>query len=324
MVKLQRQSIKIFTAGFLFTFLVFPLKILGTNLSLELASTPITPTIQVNAVQAIILGIVQGLTEFLPISSTGHLKVVAVLLGWGEPSVAFAASLELGSMAAVLSYFWKDVVQLTTGAIKAIRVSNYQSQDFRIVMGIALGTLPIIFCGLIVKIFIPDFDHSGLRSLAVISVASIFMSFLLGIAEKFGKLQRNFKTLGFQDGILMGLAQAMAVIPGVSRSGSTLTAGLLMGLERETAARFSFLMAIPAVTLTGIVELIDLLEQGVGHGGLVTLGIGIISSAVFSYLSIGWLLRFLQTRSTWVFIWYRLIFGIAILGAIATNLLANV
>jgi undecaprenyl-diphosphatase len=203
-------------------------------------------------------------------------------------------------------------------------VSDFQSQDFRLALGIGLGTLPIVFFGLLLKVFVPDFDHSPLRSLRAIAIASIVMSLLLGMAEKLGTRKRNFDALGVQDGVLMGLAQAMAIIPGVSRSGSTLTAGLFMGLERATAARFSFLLAIPAITLTGLVELNDALEGGFGDANLVPLIVGIISAAVFSYAAIAWLLRFLQTQNTWIFVWYRLAFGAAILGALATGLLKNV
>lgn len=324
MVRSQRQLFKLFGAGVLFAFLTFPLRVLGTNLSPELVSSATTSAPQINIVQAVVLGIVQGLTEFLPISSTGHLKVVSVALGWGDPTIAFTASLELGSIIAVIWYFWGDVVQITVGAFKAIQVSDFQSQDFRLALGIALGTLPIVFFGLMLKVFVPDFDHSPLRSLRAIAIASIVMSLLLGMAEKLGKRKRNFDALGVQDGVLMGLAQAMAIIPGVSRSGSTLTAGLFMGLERATAARFSFLLAIPAITLTGLVELNDALEGGLGDANLVPLIVGIISAAVFSYAAIAWLLRFLQTQNTWIFVWYRLAFGAAILGAIATGLLKNV
>ena len=286
-------------------------------------ATAAATTPQINVLQAFVLGIVQGLTEFLPISSTAHLKVVPVVLGWGDPGVSFTAVIQLGSIAAVLWYFWKDLTGITTGAIKAIQNSDYQSNEFRMALGIGLGTLPIVFFGLLIKKFIPDFDNSPLRSLAAIAGASIVMSLLLGVAEKLGKKKRTFDKLGVQDGVLMGLAQAMALIPGVSRSGSTLTAGLFMGLERAAAARFSFLLGIPAITLAGLVELKDLLEVGLGDAGIVPLVVGVISAAIFSYLAIAWLLRFLQTQSTWVFIWYRLGFGVLILGAIAAKLLPN-
>ena len=326
MVKSQRSLFKLFGAGILLSFLAYPLKVLATNLTPEftLAATNVaTKTSQINIVQAVVLGMVQGLTEFLPISSTAHLKVVPVALGWGDPGVAYTAIIQLGSIAAVLWYFWGDLVQITMGAFKAIRTSDYQSQDFRMALGIVLGTIPIVFCGLMIKVLIPDFDKSPLRSLEAIACASIVMSLLLGLAEKIGQRKRDFEHLEVQDGVLMGLAQALVLVPGVSRSGSTLTAGLFMGLERATAARFSFLLGIPAITLAGLVELKDVLQVGVAGAEIVSLVVGTISAAVFSYLSIAWLLNFLKTQSTWVFIWYRLLFGAAILGAIALGYLKS-
>jgi undecaprenyl-diphosphatase len=279
---------------------------------------------QMNIFQALVLGFVQGATEFLPISSTAHLKVVPVLLGWGDPGVAFTAVIQLGSIAAVVWYFWSDLTQLVTGAVKAIARSDYQDNNFRVTLGILIGTLPIIFFGLLIKKLIPDYDNSPLRSLGAIAIASIFMSLLLGIAEKLGTRKREFNQLAMSDGIFMGLAQALAVIPGVSRSGSTLTAGLFIGLERATAARFSFLLGIPAITLAGLVECKDLFQEGLGGAGIVPLVVGVLSAGIFSYMAIAGLLRFLKNRSTWVFIWYRLVFGVLILGAIGAGLLKNV
>ncbi|OCR01699.1 undecaprenyl-diphosphatase [Oscillatoriales cyanobacterium USR001] len=278
---------------------------------------------EISILQAIVLGIVQGLTEFLPISSSAHLKVVPLALGWGDPGVAYTAVIQLGSIAAVLWYFREDLTSIVTGAYKAIVESKYDSQDFRMALGIGLGTLPIIFFGLLIKVFVTDFDRSPLRSLMAIAIASIVMSLLLGIAEKFGKRQRDFEKLTVGDGVLMGLAEAMALVPGVSRSGATLTAGLFMGLERGAAARFSFLLGIPAITLAGLVELKGALGAGLGDAGVVALAVGTVSSAVFSYLAIAWLLKFLQTQNTWVFVWYRLSFGIAILCAIGGGILKN-
>lgn len=293
--------------------------------SLPLATVDAVPVRgEVNLLQAIVLGIVQGLTEFLPISSTAHLKVVPVALGWGDPGVAFTAVIQLGSIAAILWYFWADLVQVTTGMGRAILQRDYRSNDFRMGLGIILGTLPILVFGILIKIFIPDFDNSPLRSMAAIAGASIGMSLLLALAEYLGQRKRGFDDLGTQDGIWMGLAQALALIPGVSRSGSTLTAGLFMGLERATAARFSFLLGIPAITLAGLVELRGLLETGLGDAGLVPVVGGIVAALVSSYMAIAWLLRYLQNHNTWVFIWYRLGFGVAILGAIAAGLVQNI
>ncbi|MEG5056654.1 undecaprenyl-diphosphate phosphatase [Microcoleus sp. A2-C5] len=291
-----------------------------------LAQTPaadVSGPAPLNLVQTIVLGIVQGLTEFLPISSSAHLKVVPIALGWGDPGVAYTAIIQLGSIVAVLWYFWKDLTTITLGAVNAVMRRDYESQEFKMALGIALGTIPIVFFGLLIKILVPDFDKSPLRSLASIAIASIVMSLLLAIAEKIGTRDRTYEKLTVKDGILMGLGQAMALIPGCSRSGSTLTAGLFMGLERAAAARFSFLLGIPAITLAGLVELKGALGEGMGDAGVVTLAIGTISAFVFSYLSIAWLMKFLQTQNTWVFVWYRLAFGVAILTALAGGALRN-
>ncbi|MEP6488257.1 undecaprenyl-diphosphate phosphatase [Microcoleus vaginatus GB2-A3] len=291
-----------------------------------LAQTPaadVSGPAQINLLQAIVLGIVQGLTEFLPISSTAHLKVVPIALGWGDPGVAYTAVIQLGSIVAVLWYFWKDLTTITLGAVDAVMRRDYKSQEFQIALGIVLGTIPILFFGLLIKALVPDFDRSPLRSLTSIAIASIVMSLLLATAEKIGKRNRTYEKLTVSDGIFMGLAQAIALIPGCSRSGSTLTAGLFMGLERAAAARFSFLLGIPAITLAGLVELKGALGEGISDAGVAALIVGTISAFVFSYLSIAWLIKFLQTQNTWVFVWYRLAFGVAILTAIAGGAVKN-
>ncbi len=265
-----------------------------------------------NIWQAIVLGAVQGLTEFLPISSTAHLKVVPELLGWGDPGVSFTAAIQLGSIVAVVWYFWSDLVQVFRGSWQAIAKSDYDSPDFRIAFGIALGTLPIVAVGLLVKYVFLDFYESTVRGLGVIAIVSIVMAILLAFAEQMGKRERSFDRLNVRDGILVGMAQMLALIPGVSRSGSTITAALFLGLERATAARFSFLLGIPAITLAGVLELKGAIEESGGAGGLPLLA-GLISTVIFSYGAIAWLIRYLQTQNAWVFVWYRLAFGAAIL-----------
>ncbi|MEG4329005.1 undecaprenyl-diphosphate phosphatase [Microcoleus sp. herbarium5] len=292
-----------------------------------LAQTPaadVSGSAQINLVQALVLGIVQGLTEFLPISSSAHLKVVPIALGWDDPGVAYTAVIQLGSIIAVLWYFWKDLTNITVGAVESVVRRDYKSQEFQMAVALVLGTIPIVFFGLLIKALVPDFDNSPLRSLASIAIASIVMSLLLAIAEKIGKRNRTYEKLTVQDGIFMGLAQAIALIPGCSRSGSTLTAGLFMGLERPAAARFSFLLGIPAITLAGLVELKGDLGQGIGDAGVAALIVGTISAFVFSYLSIAWLMKFLQTQKTWIFVLYRLAFGVAILTALAGGGLRNI
>lgn len=296
---------------------------LTTGLATTATGAATTGSNSIDIFQAVILGMVQGLTEFLPISSTAHLKVVPVILGWGDPGVALTAVIQLGSIVAVLWYFWADLTKITRGAIAGLSQGDYGHPDVRMAAGILLGTLPIVFFGVLIKVLVPDFDRSPLRSLVAIAVASIVMSILLGLAEESGRRQRDFSKLDTQDGILMGAAQALALIPGVSRSGSTLTAGLFMGLERATAARFSFLLGIPAITLAGLVELKTLLEVGVGNSGWGPVIAGVISAGVFSYLAIAWLLRYLQTHNTWIFVWYRLGFGFLLLIGILVGLLPN-
>ncbi len=271
--------------------------------------------------QAFVLGIVQGLTEFLPISSTAHLKVFPAIFGWKDAGLSFDAVIQLGSIAAVVGYFWKDLSNITLGSIKAFRSQNYKSQEFKLAVAIALGTIPILFGGLLIKIFVPDYDKSPLRSLTAISIASIVMSSLLALAEILGQRgkteKRQFHRVRVIDGILMGVAQTMALVPGVSRSGSTLTAGLFLGLDRVAATRFSFLLGIPAITIGGLVELISLIRKGFGDVGVGQLAIGLFSSVIFSYLAIAWLLKFFQTHTTWVFVGYRLIFGALLLTGVS-------
>jgi undecaprenyl-diphosphatase len=260
----------------------------------------------------LVLGVVQGLTEFLPISSTAHLKVVPVLLGWGDPGVAVTAVIQLGSILAVIAYFRADLRQVLVGVGQGLRERRWSDPQARLGLAIALGTLPIVIVGLAIKLLVPDFDQSPLRSLSSIAVVSIVMALLLALAEQLGSRRRLLQQVRVRDGVLVGLAQALAVIPGVSRSGSTLTASLLDGWNRADAARFSFLLGIPAITLAGLVELKDAFSQPV-TGGVLPLLVGIVSAAVVSWLAIAWLLRFLQNHSTWWFVGYRLFFGAGLL-----------
>lgn len=261
---------------------------------------------------AVVLGVVQGLTEFLPISSTAHLKVVPVLLGWGDPGVAFTAVIQLGSIVAVLAYFRSDLAGVLSGVSRALRQGSWDDPDARLGVAIALGTLPIVLAGLALKRFVPDYDNSVLRSLTSIGIVSIVMALLLALAELIGSRRRRLETVRSRDGLLVGLAQALALVPGVSRSGSTLTASLFDGWQRAAAARFSFLLGIPAITLAGLVE-IKAAIAAPANGGVIPMLVGVLVAAVVSWLAIAWLLRFLRNHSTWVFVGYRLLFGLLLL-----------
>ncbi|CAK6698586.1 undecaprenyl-diphosphate phosphatase [Synechococcus sp. CBW1107] len=261
---------------------------------------------------ALVLGIVQGLTEFLPISSTAHLKVVPVLLGWGDPGVAVTAVIQLGSIAAVLVYFRHDLAEVLAGVSRAFRHGQWGDPSARLGAAMAIGTLPIVLAGLAIKTLWPAYESSPLRGITSIALVSIAMALLLALAERVGRRQRDLPQVRPIDGLLVGIAQALAVIPGVSRSGSTLTASLFDGWQRAAAARFSFLLGIPAITLAGLVELKSAFANGASLGPIPLL-IGIASAAVVSWLAIAWLLRFLQTHSTWIFVIYRLAFGLLLL-----------
>lgn len=260
----------------------------------------------------LVLGAVQGVTEFLPISSSAHLKVVPVVLGWGDPGVAVTATIQLGSIVAVIAFFWRDLQDVVKAVAQAWRLGDWSAPSARLGVAIALGTLPIVVVGLAIKRFIPDFDHSPLRSLQAIAVVSMVMALLLALAEQVGRRRRMLDQVRPIDGIWVGLAQCLAVIPGVSRSGSTLTASLFDGWNRSDAARFSFLLGIPAITLSGLAEFKDALHQPI-PGGALPLVVGIASALVVSWAAIAWLLTFLQRHSTWWFVGYRLLFGASIL-----------
>ena len=277
----------------------------------------------ITLIRAIVIGIVQGLTEFLPISSTAHVKVVPVVLGWGDPGVSFTAVIQLGSVAAILWYFWDDLSAVTMNFLKALLAKRFGSSEFQLGLGILLGTLPIVVVGMYLKLFVPGYEDSVVRSTAAIAITSIVMAILLAIAELIGKRKRDFTKLGLSDGLLVGIAQAFALVPGASRSGSTLTAGLFIGLKRETAARFSFLLGMPAILLSGLVSITDVVGAD-SRVALVPLIGGLAAAVVSSYLAIAWLIDFLKKHSTWVFVWYRLAFGAVILLAIALGRLENI
>ena len=269
-------------------------------------------------VQAITLGLVQGITEFLPISSIAHLRVVPALLGWSDPGAAFSAVIQLGTLAAVLVYFASDMRIMARAVLRGLADGRpWASQEARLAWFILLGTLPIGVCGVTFKRYIVG----ELRSLYVIAGSLIVLGILLWGAEKKASFRREVKDIGWMDSQLIGLAQALALIPGSSRSGTTMTAAMFLGLTREAAARFSFLLGIPAIGAAGLFELRDLLKHGLGSAGLTSLMIGILTSALSGYLAIDLLLRYLRSRTTYVFVWYRIGLGLLLLGLLTAGVL---
>ncbi len=268
--------------------------------------------------QAITLGLVQGITEFLPISSIAHLRVVPALLGWPDPGAAFSAVIQLGTLAAVLLYFGRDLSVMTRAVIRGVADRQpWGRQEARVAWFIVLGTLPIGLCGVAFKRYIVG----ELRSLYVISGSLIVLGILLWVAERTAAFRREIKHIGWVDSQVIGLAQALALIPGASRSGTTMTAAMFLGLTREAAARFSFLLGIPAIGAAGLFELRDLLDRGLGGAGLSGLIIGVLTSALSGYLAIDLLLRYLRTKTTYVFVWYRISLGLLLLGLLISGML---
>ena len=273
----------------------------------------IDTTAPLGLLEALVLGIVQGLTEFLPISSTAHLRVVPALLGWDDPGVSVTAAIQLGSVAAVVAYFRHDLTQVLKGISRAVRHGQWREPDACLGVAMLIGTLPILVLGLGIKLFWhAGYASSPLRSVPSIAIVSIVMALFLALAERMGPRLKQLGGVTGRDGFVVGLAQSLAVIPGVSRSGSTLTASLFDGWKRADAARFSFLLGIPAISIAGLVELKSALGTSSGAGPLPLL-VGIFSAAVVSWLAIDWLLRFLQRNSTWIFVGYRLVFGAGLL-----------
>jgi undecaprenyl-diphosphatase len=271
----------------------------------------------VSVFEAIVLGLVQGITEFLPISSTAHLRIVPALAGWEDPGAAFTAVTQLGTMAAVLLYFRADLWRIARAWLRSLRDrSARRDTDARLGWYILLGTIPIGIFGLAFK----DQIETGARDLYLISTALIVLGLVLLVAEKVGTRERSIEQLTTRDGVALGFAQALALVPGVSRSGATITAGLFLGLDRPSAARFSFLLSVPAVVLSGLLELSSIASgeegQQVGAGALV---LATLLAFVSGYAAIAFLLRYLATHSTVVFVVYRVALGTLVLALTASG-----
>jgi undecaprenyl-diphosphatase len=266
-------------------------------------------------VQAVILGIIQGLTEFLPISSTAHLKVIPDLLGWNDPGAAFTAVIQWGTWLASVIYFWNDIVRLTRGFFRGLAERRpFADPDSRLAWLIIAGTIPIVLAGLLLEKYI----KGPWRSLYVIAGSAIVLAMLLALAEWWTRRTtaggKDLAQVGWFESILVGLAQTIALIPGASRSGTTITGGLFAGLNRATAARFSFLLSLPAVFGAGLHQLWkERHELLASQDSITNLVIATVVAGIVGYLTIAWLLRFLRTHTTWVFIGYRLALGVALL-----------
>lgn len=264
-----------------------------------------------NMLQALVLGLVQGVTEFLPISSTAHLLIISKAFGWQQLGQKdYADAIQFGSVIAVFIYFWKDIITVFSGGVAGLMRQDWQDINVKILVGIAIGTLPALTIGFLAKGKLPD-------STLIIAIMSIVMATLLLISERVSTHKRGFDNLEIKDGLLVGLAQALALIPGVSRSGSTLTTALFLGLDRGTAARFSFLLGIPTLTVATLYKALKIFKEN--ELPIPLLAVGTVSTFVFSYISIAFLIDYLKKKDTMVFVWYRYAFGATILIALASG-----
>lgn len=267
--------------------------------------------------QAIVLGILQGLTEFLPISSSAHLRIFPAFFGWEDPGAAFTAVVQIGTEAAVILYFWRDIWSIATTWLRSLVQPEYRGAlESRLGWYIIIGSIPIGILGFTMQ----DYIETTLRSLWVMAVMLILVGVVMGVADRVGSHAKPIDSLNVRDAVLYGGAQALALIPGTSRSGATISMGLFLGYEREAAARYSFLLAIPAVFGAGLFQLPDI------PGGEYPLGVGptVLATIVafgVGYAAIAWLLRYISTHSFTPFVVYRIALGVLVIIGLTTGTL---
>lgn len=258
-------------------------------------------------IQIVVLAIVQGLTEFLPISSSAHLILVPELLGWADQGLLFDVAMHIGSLMAVVVYFRQDIRRMTQAWFRAV-IHKKSSPDSMLAWYIIIATIPAVIAGLIFK----DYIEIELRSGLVIASTTIIFALLLGLSDYLAATQRDEYTLSFKDVVIIGCFQALALIPGTSRSGITITAALFLGLKKVSAARFSFLLSIPIITASGLFQVIDLLKADLAMDwGLLILAV--VLSGLSAWLCIHYFLSLINKMGMMIFVWYRLALGVLLL-----------
>jgi len=258
-----------------------------------------------NLLHSIIIGLVQGATEFLPVSSSAHLIIVPWLFKWKDPGLSFDVALHWGTLSGVIIYFWRDWVTMMKGIINALRKGfNYQDLNQRLLLFVILATIP----GAIFGIVLNELAETILRSPLIIGGTSSVFAIIIFIADNRSRKFKGLREISLKDCILIGFSQALAIIPGVSRSGATISAALFLGLTRESAARFSFLLSAPIIFGAGLLEIPSAIREGIDFAFII----GIISAAISGFLAIKWLLGYLQNCNYRIFVWYRLLFAFII------------
>ena len=274
---------------------------------------------QIEIWQAVVLGVVEGITEFLPISSTGHLTITEKLMGLDitdEAITAYTAVIQMGAIAAAIIYFFKDIVRLLGAWFRGLfSPSARREADYRLAWYVIIGSIPVGIVGFLAQ----DLIKGSLRSLWVVAFALILWSIPMAFAEYAATQTKDEKGLTLWDSVIIGVTQCLSLIPGVSRSGSTITAGLLRDLDRVTATRLSFFLGIPALTAAGAYELKDALNGP--SVSTVTLAVGTVVSFIVAYASIAWLLRFVAHHTMMTFVWYRVLIGAGIIALLVTGVI---
>jgi len=265
--------------------------------------------------QAMIFGALQGLTEFLPISSPAHLILLPWAVGWPDPGLSFDVALHLGTLIALLIYFRTEWIALIGSALGILR-GRTQTPDARMAMQIIVATIPGAIAGALFEHKVED----ALRAPQVIAIMLIALALVLAVAELMGQRKKGLGEISWTDAITVGVAQALAIVPGVSRSGITITAGLFRNFNRETAARFSFYLSTPIIAGAVAKKSLDVIKAGATIDQLTPFIVGILASAIVGYLAIAFMMRYLQTRTTYLFIYYRIALGIAVFLAIWTGI----
>ncbi|SDJ23068.1 undecaprenyl-diphosphatase [Frankineae bacterium MT45] len=281
-----------------------------------LAST--AQTQDMSLFQAIVYGTVQGLTEFLPISSTAHLRIVPALFNWPDPGAPFTAVIQLGTTIAVVGYFWRELLHIAMAWFRGTFVDRSVRSSLECRMGwyLILATVPVSFFGLVFRHQI----ETGARNLWLIAITMIVLALIMGLAEKIGTQRRDEEQITTTDAIWVGTAQALALIPGASRSGTTITAGLFRGLDRSTAARFSFLLSIPAVVLSALFEARKIGDKGSPGAGLT--GVATLIAFIVGLASIAWLMKYIAKHSVYLFVYYRIGLGLLLIGLLSADVIS--
>jgi undecaprenyl-diphosphatase len=270
--------------------------------------------------RAILLGVVQGLTEFLPVSSTAHLRIIPSFFGWGDIGASYTAVIQVGTMIAIIIYFWKDMMAMAKSFISSLKSRDFKSKDTRLFLMIVIGTIPIVIFGFLLK----DFIRHEFRNMYIVASSLIFFSLVLLAADRYTKKLVTIEKLTYFDSIFVGIFQALALIPGASRSGSTISGSFFRNMTREDAPRFSFLLSIPAILLSGCYELFSQRKELLSNdGAILSLVIATIVSGVVGYWSIWFLLSYIKKHSLTLFVVYRIIFGILIIVLLSTGVIHN-